>query len=110
MKDNKNMVFALHSYTTNSKNLYFNDSIKEDLIFTQQGFLLFQDESKAETFLSLCERFNSRKKLCDYSKYGYIEVSDYIANRVDTQQNFYVKKLSDANDNLPNEIEVSATA
>lgn len=98
MKDNKNMVFALNSYTvkldiTRSTHdyAYSTTSYKE---FEPCGFLLFPDEEKADIFLQLCENMNKVNKQSDYTKYGYIEVTDNLADRVEQNRQFYIGGLT----------------
>ena len=95
MKDNKNKVFALNSFTTNSPTPYFQHHSDVNLVFTKQGFLLFVDEDSADRYLEMCDRINLVKKQTDYSKYGYVEVSDFVADKVNTNKQFYVTKITD---------------
>lgn len=77
----KNTVFALKSF----KNLN-----KE---FIHDGYLLFPNETKAESFLEMCEVMNKKVKTCHYEKHEQVEVNDFVTNKVNTQVNFYVKML-----------------
>lgn len=90
MKDNKNVVFALNSFTTEEPLNFSNHGKGKDIVFIEQGFLLFPNEERADAFLELCEIMNKVKKTNNYTKFSYVEVSDFVAGKVDTQHNFYV--------------------
>lgn len=89
MKENKNIVFALQSHKNTSTD-------KINPIFEKEGFLLFTDESKAESFLEMCEQINNNKgfKTCHYEKVSYVKVGDFVADKVFSQKNFYVAEVT----------------
>lgn len=77
----KNTVFALKSFKNVTNN------------FIQDGYLLFNNEKRADSFIEMCELFNKNGQPCHYEKYENIEVNDFVYNKVQTQANFYIKML-----------------
>lgn len=75
-------VFALQSF----RKLEHGDFVKD-------GFLLFPSESKAQSFLDMCEMINQRQKSCHYEKYQSVEVNDFVTSRVNAQNNFFIRSL-----------------
>jgi hypothetical protein len=111
MKDDKYTVFALNSYTTTEPSDFSSRSNKKEMTFVPQGFLLFPDEAKADTFLELCDSLNKVTKTNHYTKHGYVKVDDYAAGRVEAQQNFYISVLKNpVIENLDNATEVAVSS
>lgn len=80
MKDDKNMVFALHSYNPIS--------------LQRSGYLLFNDELKADYFLDICKGMNEKKIVCHYEKYQYVRVNNTIASKVELKNQYYVNDVN----------------
>lgn len=85
MKENKNIVFGLKSFTNTSKT--------ETAQWTQDGLLVFPEHAKATHFLTMCETMmkNHQQKPCHYEIHGWVRVGDFIADRTASQKHFYVR-------------------
>lgn len=81
MKDNKNLVFGLTSFTQ-----------KADKSFVKDGYLLFPDEEKALNFLTLCENMNRNEKSVQYEKFSWVKVDKFVGERVHEQKHFFVSQ------------------
>ena len=79
----KNRVYALKSFTKN-----------KELEPIHEGYLMFPSEEKADSFLNMCKVITKQQSNSHYEKYEFVNVSDFIANKVDTQRNFFVKDIS----------------
>lgn len=95
MKEDKNIVFALNSFISSIPAGFSVNPNSPDAVFTPQGYLLFESEERANTFLEMCERMNTVKKTSNYTKYGYVEVDGFIAGRVAAQKHFYVNTVGE---------------
>lgn len=106
MKDDKNVVFALNSFITNAVQTFSVSKNEPMPEFIEQGYLLFEDEAKADIFLNLCEENNKVRKTTNYTKYGYVQVDDFVSSRVDSQKHFYVGTVNKV-ENLAQDMEQS---
>lgn len=112
MKEDKNIVFALNSFISNVPAGFSVNTNAPEAIFTPQGYLLFESEERANSFLEMCDRMNAVRKSSNYTKHGYVEVDDFLAGRVAAQKHFYVNTVGERVEvqNPINTSEVEASA
>ena len=79
----KNRVYALKSFTQN-----------KNLETVHDGYLMFPSEEKADSFLNMCKSVAKQQSNSNYEKHEFVNVNDFIANKIDTQRNFFVKNIS----------------
>ncbi len=82
-KDSKTLVFALKSMIKNA-----------DASLSHDGYLLFPDKIRSETFMKMAESIKDPKqKAGAYEEHGYVRVSDYISSRVHEQKHYFVRDV-----------------
>lgn len=79
----KNRVYALKSFTQN-----------KNLETVHDGYLMFPSEEKADSFLEICKVVTKQQNNSHYEKHEFVDINDFIANKVETQRNFFVKDIS----------------
>ena len=81
-KKETHTVYALDSFS------------KKDDEFKKDGFLFFLTEDKADAFWASCEKQNQPVKMTHYEKHGPVEVNSHAFNKINTNNQFFVRRLT----------------